>query len=132
MKDREIIMSYIGLTLPIVVFILISWERWGKSLGDNVAIIAMFAVIAYFILCSIAIGLRAKNRTKFIQYMARLAMQTAFGYLALFLGLVSLGIFVMQYGYPFAVLVGELIILAAYVVLIWGIRKQAVTIHRKR
>ena len=123
-------MSYIGLAAAIGGFILRAWVNWGESLGDSAAIVLMFITTVYFILCSISIGLRNKFRTRFIQYIAGLAVQIEFGYLVLFLGLVSLGISLMQYGYLLGILAGVLIILAAYGVLTWGVWRQPVTIRR--
>ena len=120
-REREYIMSYLGLAVAMIGFLVITWGNWGKSLDYSVTIVAILIVIAYFVLCSISIGLRKRSRIGWMKYHSRVAMQTEFGHLSLFLGLLSLGIALM---YSHQILLGVLAILVGYAVLGWGIGKQ--------
>lgn len=127
MRERERIMAYVGLALTIAGFLVILCGDWGRNCGNKAAIIAMFIVIAYFILCSISIRIRKKCKTGWIQWLSKVAMQTDFGYLALFLGVISFGnsliyshqdlwglLVIFFIGYPFL----------GYGVIRWGIFAQ--------
>lgn len=129
-REREYIMSYFGLAVALAGFLVISWGNWGKSLEDSAAIVGMFVVIAYFILCSISIRLRKKCKARWIQWLSEVAKRTEFGYLSLSLGLFALGISLLQRGYPWGVRTGMLLIITGYVVLIWGSTRQPATTRR--
>ncbi len=132
MRERERIMSYLGLAVAIAGFLIISWGNWEKSCENKAAIVAMFVIIAYFILCSISIGLRKKCKMGWIQWLSKVAMQTDFGYLSLFLGLISLSISLI---YSHLVFWGLLLTLISYGflgygVIRWGIFAQPKKVRR--
>jgi hypothetical protein len=123
-REKEYIMSYVGLAVALAGFLIIQWGNWGKSLGDKVAIVAMLVLIVYFIFCAISIGLHKKYAIGWIQWLSKVSMQIEFGFLSLSLGLFSLGISLLPRGYPWGVWTAMVLIVAGYVILVWGSLSQ--------
>ncbi len=120
MREREYIMSYLGLAAALGGLLMVSWGNWGKSIGYSASIVGMSIVIAYFILCGILIGVRKRCKAGWVQKFSEIAKKKEFGYLSLTLGLFALGISLAQLGYLWSILTGLTLFIAGCAVYAFG------------
>ncbi|MBM3142378.1 MAG: hypothetical protein FJ005_04950 [Chloroflexi bacterium] len=124
MVEKDHKMSYIASIMALIGLLLVALKSQRGNIEDYVGIALMSIVILFFILSLISILLQNKFRNGLISRLARLAFQIKIRRLSLFLGFVALVIALLQYGYPWGLLIAALLVIAADVFLFWPILRK--------